>query len=129
MFIVFGRGERLGSGADIIRQGWKENKWPKPELKEHFGPNTDRVELTLRLGSVSGQKEESDKKDDKKSVKKTKDKIKDMVRKDKYITLSQMAESLGISISGVAKSITRMQAQDEIVRHGADNGGYWEVLK
>ena len=65
----------------------------------------------------------------KKSVKKTKDKIKDMVRKDKYITLSQMAESLGISISGVAKSITRMQAQDEIVRHGADNGGYWEVLK
>ena len=129
MFIVFGRGERLGSGADIIRQGWKENKWPEPELKEHFGPNTDRVELTLRLGSVSGQKEESDKKDDKKSVKKTKDKIKDMVRKDKYITLSQMAESLGISISGVAKSITRMQAQDEIVRHGADNGGYWEVLK
>ena len=53
MFIVFGRGERLGSGADIIRQGWKENKWPEPELKEHFGPNTDRVELTLRLGAVS----------------------------------------------------------------------------
>lgn len=25
MFIVFGRGERLGSGADIISQGWKEN--------------------------------------------------------------------------------------------------------
>ena len=38
MFIVFGRGERLGSGADIIRQGWKENNWPEPELKEHFGP-------------------------------------------------------------------------------------------
>ena len=52
MFIVFGRGERLGSGADIIRRGWKENNWPEPELKEHFGPNTDRVELTLRLGAV-----------------------------------------------------------------------------
>ena len=44
----------------IIRQGWKENKWPEPELKEHFGPNTDRVELTLRLGSVSGQNAESE---------------------------------------------------------------------
>ena len=24
-----------------------------PDLKEHFGPNTDRVELTLQLGTVS----------------------------------------------------------------------------
>ena len=76
MFIVFGRGERLGSGADIIRQGWKENKRPEPELKEHFGPNTDRVELTLHLSTVSGQKEESEEKSEEKSVKKTKDKIK-----------------------------------------------------
>lgn len=53
MFIVFGRGERLGSGADIIRQGWLENGWPEPEIHEHFGANTDRVELTLRSGAVS----------------------------------------------------------------------------
>jgi ATP-dependent DNA helicase RecG len=89
--------------------------------------------LTLRLGSVSGQKEESEEKSEVKSevksVKKTKDKIKDMMKEDKYITLSQMAELLDISVSGVAKSITRMQNHGEIVRHGADNGGYWEVLK
>lgn len=71
----------------------------------------------------------SDKKGDKKSVKKTKDKIKDMMKEDKYITLSQMAELLDISVSDVAKSITRTQNHGEIVRHGADNGGYWEVLK
>lgn len=53
MFIVFGRRERLGSGADIIRQGWLENGWPEPEIHEHFGANTDRVELTLRSGTVS----------------------------------------------------------------------------
>ena len=53
MFIVFGRGERLGSGADIIRQGWLENGWPEPEIHEHFGTNTDRVELTLCSGTVS----------------------------------------------------------------------------
>ena len=55
MFIAIGRGERLGGGADIIRQGWRENGWPEPEIKEHFGANTDRVELTLRLGRVSTQ--------------------------------------------------------------------------
>ena len=106
-------------------------------MKEHFGAYSDRVELTLRLSTVSGQKEESevksevksDKKGDKKSVKKTKDMIKDMMKEDKYITLSQMAELLDISVSGVAKSITRMQNHGEIVRHGAENGGYWEVLK
>ena len=53
MFIVFGRGERLDSGADIIRQGWRENGWPEPEIHEHFGTNTDRVELTFCLGTVS----------------------------------------------------------------------------
>ena len=53
VFIVFGRGERLGSSADIIRQGWRENGWPEPEIHEHFGTNTDRVELTLRSGTVS----------------------------------------------------------------------------
>ena len=102
-------------------------------MKEHYGAYSDRVELTLRLGAVSGQygksEEKSDKKGDKKSVKKTKDRIKDMMRENEYVTLSQMAEALDISVSGVAKSITRMQNHGEIVRHGADNGGYWEVLK
>ncbi len=59
MFIVSGRGERLGSGADVIRQGWLENGWPEPEIHEHFGANTDRVELTLRLGTVSVLNSES----------------------------------------------------------------------
>ncbi len=129
MFIAIGRGEHLGSGADIIEKGWKENGWPNPELKETFGSHTDSVELTLRLGPVSGQNTNSDKKCDKKSVKKTKERIKDMMREDKYITLSQMADSLEISVSGVAKSITRMQGRGEVIRHGADNGGYWEVLR
>jgi hypothetical protein len=39
------------------------------------------------------------------------------------------ADSLEISVSGVAKSITRMQGRGEVIRHGADNGGYWEVLR
>ncbi len=133
MFRLIGTGDKAGSGADVIKTGWNENGWPDPELKELFGAYSDRVELTLHIHTVTGQNAgsevKSDKKGDKKSVKKTKDKIKDMMKEDKYITLSQMAELLDISVSGVAKSITRMQNHGEIVRHGADNGGYWEVLK
>ena len=46
-------GQNKSSGADIIRQGWRENGWPEPEIREHVGANTDRVELSLRLGTVS----------------------------------------------------------------------------
>lgn len=46
-------GLNKSSGANIIRQGWLENGWPEPEICEHFGANTDRVELSLRLGTVS----------------------------------------------------------------------------
>ena len=50
MFEMIGGGERAGSGADTIKKGWADNKWPVPEIKEHFGQNDDRVELTLRIG-------------------------------------------------------------------------------
>ena len=46
-------GQNKSSGADIIRQGWREKGWPEPEIREHVGANTDRVELSLRLGTVS----------------------------------------------------------------------------
>ena len=132
MFVVFGQGERLGSGADIIRQGWKENNWPEPEIKEHFGPNTDRVELTLRLGAVSANGSESEvkseEKDEEKGKVKTKVQIKELMQNNRYITYTEIAQEIGISISSVEKSVRRMRERGEIVRHGADNGGWWEVL-
>jgi len=52
---------RAGSGADTIKKGWADNKWPVPEIKEHFGQNDDRVELTLRLvQSTSSPKKETE---------------------------------------------------------------------
>lgn len=65
LFIAIGRGEHMGSGADVIAKGWKDNGWPSPELKEHFGPNDDRVELTLRLGAGVVEKRVDDKESDK----------------------------------------------------------------
>ena len=125
MFIVFGRGERLGSGADIIRQGWRENGWPEPEIHEHFGANTDRVELTLRLGTVSvlnpGSKE--------RGKETSKEKIKALMREDKFITIGQMAQRLQMSESGIEKVIRILRKNEEVNRKGGRFGGEWEVLK
>lgn len=40
------RHRNLAGGGHRFAQGWKENNWPNPDFKEHFGPNTDWVELS-----------------------------------------------------------------------------------
>lgn len=129
MFIVFGRGERLGSGADIISQGWKENNWPEPEIKEHFGPNTDRVELTLRLGAVSTPVTEQGSESSVTSSVRNAETVKEMMRKDPKVTHKKMADALGISERGAEKITKRLRESGDIRRKGGRFGGEWEVLK
>lgn len=129
MFIVFGRGERLGSGADIIRQGWNENNWPDPEVKEHFGPNTDRVELTLRLGNVTEKSTETITETKKKSSMKTTERIKDFMRKNPAITLKEIAAILDRQPRTIEIAVKKLRERGEVVHQGPDNNGYWEVLK
>ena len=129
MFIAIGRGEHLGSGADIIEKGWKENGWPEPELKETFGAHTDGVELTLRLRAVSAQNTESKETGKETSKESNSDKVKDLMRSNKRITIKQMAEALKISESGVEKIIRNLRKENDIRRKGGRFGGEWEVLK
>lgn len=129
MFIVFGRGERLGSGADIISQGWKENNWPEPEIKEHFGPNTDRVELTLRLGAVSTPVTEQGSESSVTSSVRNAETVKEMMRKDPKVTHKKMADALGISERGAEKITKRLRESGDIRRKGGRYGGEWVVLK
>lgn len=126
MFIVFGRGERLGSGADIISQGWKENNWPDPEIHEHFGANTDRVELTLRLGTVSTPVTEQG---SVKSSVKSSVKIVQTMRDNAHITAAELASMLGISERAVYKNIAKLREAGVIRRKGSDIAGEWEVIK
>ena len=56
--MFLGNGEKAGSGADIIKKGWKDNKWPQPILSERVQP--DETEMTLGIEGV----QESDPKND-----------------------------------------------------------------
>ena len=129
MFVAIGRGEHMGSGADIIEKGWKENGWPKPELKEIFGAQTESVELTLRLGSSPVHGGESKGESKGKSKGKTKEKIKKAMSENKSITLPEIAEMLGLTLGAIEKSVRKMQNAGEIRHNGPNKGGEWEVLQ
>ena len=54
MFMMLGKAEKAGSGADIILSGWKEANWKSPNLEEKNRP--DKVVLTLPLISILDDK-------------------------------------------------------------------------
>ncbi len=129
MFEMIGGGERAGSGADTIRKGWADNHWPEPEIREHFGRNDDRVELTLRIGANSpfAPNEQEDGAETRgKTRGKTREKILDMMRKNPEITIPEMAAEAGTSEKGIEWHIARMRGK-EIERVGPSNGGRWIV--
>lgn len=50
MFMMFGKAEKAGSGADKIISGWQKSKWISPNLEEKSRP--DKVVLTMPLVSI-----------------------------------------------------------------------------
>ena len=48
MFRLVGYGEKAGSGADIIAQGWAENHWARPTISETLIPGETELILTLQ---------------------------------------------------------------------------------
>ena len=120
--IVSKNAERKDKNAETF-----DNKWPAPEIKEHFGQNDDRVELTLRIGqstSSPGKGTESELK----STLKSGQKIVDLMRENPSITIAELVLRLGLSRSGVNKQIAKLKAAGVIEREGSDKGGYWLVI-
>ncbi len=54
MFMMLGKAEKAGSGADIIISGWKDSNWNSPNLEEKNRP--DKVILTMPLISILDDK-------------------------------------------------------------------------
>ena len=130
MFEMIGGGERAGSGADTIKKGWADNKWPVPEIKEHFGQNDDRVELTLRLvqsTSSPGKGTENEEIRVKTRVK-TRVKIREIMRKNPRVTIPEMASEIGVSVKTIEWHLAKMKGI-EIEREGPANGGHWIILE
>ncbi|MDO5446391.1 MAG: winged helix-turn-helix domain-containing protein, partial [Prevotellaceae bacterium] len=64
-----------------------------------------------------------------KNNEKTIDTVLQLIKDNSFITRKVLAETLGISPSAIQKHINRLKADNIIIRHGGDRGGYWEVIK
>ncbi|MGM9792662.1 MAG: ATP-binding protein [Candidatus Cryptobacteroides sp.] len=137
MFSFIGYVERAGSGADTITKGWKENNWPKPQIREIYDP--DRVEMVLSLRGLEGdlRKDGTTQKTTTETTtettietfKKTSELILDTIKKNPSLTNKELAAICGITTDGVYYQLKQLKASGKIRRVGPNKGGHWEVIK
>ena len=65
---------------------------------------------------------------DRKGGQKTKETLLSLIESNPKVTSTEMASTLGINRSAVAKHLKQMQEANVIRRVGADKGGHWEVV-
>ena len=118
---VEGGGERAGSGADTIKKGWADNKWPAPEIKEHFGQNDDQVELTLRIGQSTSSPGKGTENTENQG--KTRVKTREIIGRNPKVTIPEMAKEIGVAPKTIEWHIAKMKGV-EIDREGPANGGH-----
>ncbi|RPH33046.1 MAG: HTH domain-containing protein [Bacteroidales bacterium] len=58
---------------------------------------------------------------------KTSEKIIELIRTNKFITIKELAESIGISNRSIERNIKKLQNENKLKRVGADKGGHWEL--
>lgn len=62
-----------------------------------------------------------------KSSEKSSDKIIRLISENKYITIKELAENIGISDRAVEKQIEKLKKLEVLERVGPDRGGYWQI--
>lgn len=53
----------------------------------------------------------------------------ELIKKNPYITYSDIVDELHISVATIRRSIKKLRIINYIIRHGSDKLGYWKVIK
>lgn len=132
LFMFLGNGEKAGSGADIIKKGWDDNKWPQPVLSERVQP--DEILMTLDTEGVqdSDQKPVSEATTETTTeitTETTTETIIRLIKENPKITNKELAAACGITEDGVYWNTKKLKKKNIIRRIGGDFGGQWEVIE
>ena len=105
--------EQIGSGIGRIKDLMKEAGLPKPDFHKE-----GMFSVVLRRPAKAIQK----------TTQKTTQKILELIMEQNEITTAEMAETLGLSRSAIAKSIAWLKQNGKIKRIGPDKGGHWQLI-
>jgi len=112
--------ESAGFGFDKMCLGWKETG-ADPLMDSGLDFFKITFPLVKRVGEKVGEGSQ-------KGSQKSSQKIVELIKIDSKITISQMADNLGISDRAVKKHLRHLQKDGVIKREGPDKGGYWKIL-
>ena len=87
------------------------------------------MDLQRTTEENSGQPMETEQESSLKSSLKSSQKILELISASPNITISEIADRLGMTTRGVDKNIKRLKEQGIIRRVGPDKGGHWEVIE
>lgn len=105
MMRMVGFGENLGSGFSTIVKTWNDEHWLRPDMVENW--QLQIVNLTLTVNRTAD--------------------ILNLIVEDNSLSITEMAQCLGIARSTLALHLKKMQEQGLLQRIGADKNGHWGI--
>ena len=132
----------VGYGFPKIIAAWKETNWGEPQLLNKL--DVDEVELILPVPSPKssnvGLSNELSielpeglsirlSKELSKGLSETAANIYKMIYADNYITRSDIANRIGISVTAVQKHINKLKSLRFIDRDGSTGHGNWKIVE
>ena len=120
--------EKLGVDKTISAYVLKiaEGLCETPNVEQEKQPDMD---LQRTTEEDSGQPMEMEQESSLKGSLKSSQKILELISASPNITISEIADRLGMTTRGVDKNIKRLKEQGVIRRVGPDKGGHWEVIE
>lgn len=117
--------DELGSGVRNLYKYVKIYSGAEPVFDEG-----DVFKLTIPLNEdhLPETVDEGGEKSREKGGEKSREKIIAALKRSPKITMSELAESIGLSVKGIEKNIKTLREHGIIRRIGPDKGGYWEVI-
>lgn len=133
--MFLGNGEKAGSGADIIKKGWADNKWQQPMLSERVQPDECLMTLTLISGKSDFGKDfgkeqngtKNDPKDDPKELTERQSLMLKLIEEDDLITIQLMTQKMKVSEKTIKRELAALQEKGVLTREGGRKGGRWVI--
>ncbi|MBR4197159.1 MAG: putative DNA binding domain-containing protein [Bacteroidales bacterium] len=136
VFYMAGFIENWGRGYEKIRDDFSKEHLQIPTFTQIRGGVLATIQrerfMAITYPENNDKKDKSSNKGAQKGVQKgaqkSAQKIIELITKYPNITLSEIADILGMTTSGINKNIKKLKEQGKIRRVGPDRGGHWEVV-